>query len=138
METIRVYQQSDLSELKRMFRKRPYEGENFPTALNNGSRGFVTLVQTDEENQAKIVMLARLSAEITSFNDPNWRGPGDRLDLGARLYRVLEKDLMNLGIHQAWVRIPTEIAVSYGRRVKAAGFEKEDWDCYVKELQNGT
>jgi len=137
METIRVYQHSDLSQLKRMFRKRPYEGENFPTALNNGSRGFVSLVQTDEDNEPKIVMLARLSAEITSFNDPDWRGPGDRLDLGARLYRVLEKDLLNLGINQAWVRIPEEIAVSYGRRVKAAGFELEQWPVYVKELQNG-
>ena len=138
METIRVYEEKDLVGIKQMFEQRHFEGENFPTALNGGTAGFVSMVQTDENNRARIVMLARLSAEITSFNDPSWRGPGGRLDLGARLYRTLEKDLMNRGINQAWLRIPEEIAVSYGRRVRAAGFELEQWPCYVKELTNGT
>jgi hypothetical protein len=96
------------------------------------------MVQTDDDDKAKIVMLARLSAEITSYNDPTWRGPGDRLDLGSRLYRLLEQSLKLRGINLAWVRVPPEIAVSYGRRVRAAGFEKEEWPVYVKELRNGT
>lgn len=138
METIRTYKEQDLSELKKMFGQRHFQGENFPTALNQGTNGFVSIVQTDDNDQAKIVMLARLSAEITSFNDPTWRGPGDRLDLGSRLYRLLEQNLLLRGIHQAWVRVPEEIAISYGRRVRAAGFEKEEWPVYVKELRNGT
>ncbi len=138
METIRTYKEQDLSELKQMFDARRYRGENFPTALSQGLNGFVSMVQTDENDQAKIVMLARLSAEITSFNDPAWLKPGDRLDKGARLYRLLEQYLLARGIHQTWLRVPEEIAVSYGRRVRAAGFEKEDWPVYVKELNNGT
>jgi len=136
METIRVYEARDLTDIKRMFEQRSYNGENFPFEITAG--GFVSMVQTDESNQAKIVMLARLSAEILSFNDPSWRGPADRLGLGARLYRTLEKDLINRGIQQTWIRIPEDIAVSYGRRVLAAGFEKEEWPVYVKELNNGT
>ena len=127
-----------MSNLKQMFQARRFEGENFPTALNQGTNGFVSLVQTDGDDQAKIVMLARLSAEITSFNDPEWRGPGDRLDMGSRLYKLLEQSLILRGIHQAWLRVPEEIAISYGRRVQAAGFEIEKWPVYVKELQNGT
>ena len=138
MEIIRTYKEQDLSDLKTMFRQRRFEGENFPTALNHGTNGFVSIVQTDDNDQAKIVMFARLSAEITSFNDPTWRGPGDRLDMGSRLYRLLEQSLLLRGIHQAWVRIPEEIAISYSRRVRAAGFEKEEWPVYVKELRNGT
>lgn len=138
METIRTYKEQDLSNLKQMFQARRFEGENFPTALNQGTNGFVSLVQTDGDDQAKIVMLARLSAEITSFNDPEWRGPGDRLDMGSRLYKLLEQSLILRGIHQAWLRVPEEIAISYGRRVQAAGFEIEKWPVYVKELQNGT
>lgn len=138
METIRVYEERDLTDIKQMFEARQYNGEQFPFELEDGMNGFVSMVQTDESNQAKIVMLARLSAEILSFNDPSWRGPADRLGLGARLYRLLEKDLVNRGIQQTWVRIPGDIAVSYGRRVRAAGFEKEEWPVYVKELQNGT
>jgi hypothetical protein len=138
MEIIRTYKEQDLSDLKKMFRQSGFQGENFPTALNHGTNGFVSIVQTDNDDQAKIVMLARLSAEITLFNDPTWRGPGARLDLGSRLYRLLEQSLILRGIHQAWVRVPPEIAVSFGRRVRAAGFEKEEWPVYVKELQNGT
>jgi hypothetical protein len=134
METIRVYEERDLHDLKQMFKDRSFEGENFPTALNGGLSGFISLVQTDQDNRAKIVMMARLSAEIISFNDRHWKGPGDRLDLGARLYRLLEKDLLARGIGQAWVRIPMEIATSYGRRVRAAGFELEQWPVYTKEL----
>jgi len=138
METIRTYKEQDLSDLKKMFGQHRFQGENFPTALNHGTNGFVSIVQTDDDDQAKIVMLARLSAEITLFNDPSWRGPGVRLDLGSRLYRLLEQSLILRGINQAWVRIPKEIAVSFGRRVRAAGFKKEEWPVYVKELQNGT
>lgn len=137
METIRTYEARDLVDIKAMFRQRPFEGENFPTALNGGADGFLSMIQTDESNRAKIVMLARLSAEIVSFNDREWRGPGERLELGARLYRTLEKELLSRGISQAWVRVPTEIISSYGRRVKAAGFDLEEWPVYVKELTNG-
>jgi hypothetical protein len=137
MQTIRVYEERDLVELRKMFAQRHFEGENFPSALNNGNHGFISLVQTDENNRAKIVMMARLSAEIVSFNDRSWMGPGDRLEKGARLYRLLEQDLFNRGITQAWVRIPLEIATSYGRRVRAAGFEMERWPVYTKELSDG-
>ena len=138
METIRTYKERDLSDLKQMFDAMSFQGENFPYELVDGLNGFVSLIQTNDHDKAKIAMLARLSAEILIFNDPAWLGPKGRWDKGIRLYRILEKDLRTRGIAQVWGRIPEEIAAGFGRRIRDVGFKREDWPVFVKEFNDGT
>jgi len=138
METIRTYKEKDLSDLKQMFDAMSFQGENFPYELTQGMNGFVSLIQTNEHDKAKIAMLARLSAEVLIFNDPAWLGPKGRWDKGARLYRILEKELRRRGVAQVWGRIPEEIAASFGRRIRDIGFKREDFPVFVKEFNDGT
>lgn len=138
METIRTYKEKDLSDLKQMFDAMSFQGENFPYELTQGMNGFVSLIQTNDDDKAKIAMLARLSAEVLIFNDPAWLGPQGRWDKGARLYRILEKELRRRGVAQVWGRIPEEIAASFGRRIRDIGFKREDFPVFVKEFNDGT
>lgn len=138
METIRTYKEQDLSDLKQMFDAMSFQGENFPAELNNGMNGFVSLVQTNEHDKAKIAVLARLSAEILVFNDPAWLDPQGRWDMGSRLYGILERDLRRRGIAQAWGRIPEQIVSTFGRRILDHGFKREEFPVFVKELNDGT
>ena len=138
METIRTYKERDLSDLKQMFDAMSFQGENFPYEIVQGMNGFVSLIQTNDDDQAKIAMLARLSAEILIFNDPAWLGPRGRWDKGIRLYRILEKDLRSRGIAQVWGRIPEEIAAGFGRRIRGIGFKREEFPVFVKEFNDGT
>ncbi len=138
METIRTYKEKDLSDLRMMFEAMSFQGENFPGELTNGMNGFVSLVQTNEHDKAKIAMLARLSAEILIFNDPAWLGPQGRWDTGLRLYNLLERDLKSRGIAQVWGRIPEEIAAGFGRRIRDVGFKREEFPVFVKEFNDGT
>jgi hypothetical protein len=138
METIRTYKERDLPDLKQMFDAMSFQGENFPYEIVQGMNGFVSLIQTNDDDQAKIAMLARLSAEILIFNDPAWLGPRGRWDKGIRLYRILEKDLRSRGIAQVWGRIPEEIAAGFGRRIRGIGFKREEFPVFVKEFNDGT
>lgn len=127
-----------MSDLKQMFEAMSFQGESFPYELEQGTNGFVSLIQTNDHNRAKIAMLARLSAEVLIFNDKAWLDPKARWEMGLRLYRILEKDLRRRGIAQVWGRIPEEIATAFGRRIRGEGFKREDFPVYVKELTNGT
>ena len=138
METIRTYKERDLPDLKQMFDAMSFQGENFPYEIVQGMNGFVSLIQTNDDDQAKIAMLARLSAEILVFNDPAWLGPKGRWDKGLRLYRILERDLRSRGVAQVWGRIPEEIAASFGRRIRDIGFKREEFPVFVKEFNDGT
>jgi len=138
METIRTYKERDLPDLKQMFDAMSFQGENFPYEIVQGMNGFVSLIQTNDADKAKIAMLARLSAEILIFNDPAWLGPRGRWDKGIRLYRILEKDLRSRGIAQVWGRIPEEIAAGFGRRIRGIGFKREEFPVFVKEFNDGT
>lgn len=138
METIRTYQEEDLSDLKQMFEAMSFQGENFPYELEQGMNGFVSLIQTNDHNRAKIAMLARLSAEILIFNDPAWLGPEGRWEKGLRLYKLLENDLRRRGVAQVWGRIPEEIAATFGRRIRELGFERENFPVFVKELEGNS
>jgi hypothetical protein len=138
METIRTYKEQDLSDLKQMFDAKSYQGENFPGELAQGINGFVSLVQTNEFDKAKIAMLARLSAEILVFNDPAWLDPQGRWDMGSRLYGILERDLRRRGIAQVWGRIPEQIVSTFGRRILDHGFKREVFPVFVKEFNDGT
>ena len=138
MERIRTYTEDDLSDLKKMFDAMSFQGENFPYELENGMNGFVSLIQTNDYDKAKIAVLARLSAEILIFNDPEWLGPKGRWEKGLRLYRLLENDLRRRGVAQVWGRIPEEILTSFGRRIREQGFKRENFPVFVKELNNGT
>ncbi len=138
METIRTYKEKDLSDLRMMFEAMSFQGENFPGELTNGMNGFVSLVQTNEHDKAKIAILARLSAEILIFNDPAWLGPQGRWDKGSRLYRILERDLRRRGIAQVWGRIPEQIVSTFGRRILDHGFKREEFPVFVKEFNDGT
>jgi len=138
METIRTYKEKDLSDLRMMFEAMSFQGENFPGELTQGINGFVSLVQTNEHDKAKIAMLARLSAEILVFNDPGWLGPQGRWEKGSRLYRILERDLRRRGIAQVWGRIPEQIVSTFGRRILDHGFKREEFPVFVKEFNDGT
>ena len=138
METIRTYKEKDLSDLKQMFDAMSFQGENFPYELTQGMNGFVSLIQTNEHDKAKIAMLARLSAEVLIFNDPAWQEPKGRWEKGSRLYRILERDLRRRGIAQVWGRIPEEITASFGRRIREIGFKREGFPVFVKEFNDGT
>jgi len=127
-----------LPDLKQMFDAMSFQGENFPYEIVQGMNGFVSLIQTNDADKAKIAMLARLSAEILIFNDPAWLGPRGRWDKGIRLYRILEKDLRSRGIAQVWGRIPEEIAAGFGRRIRGIGFKREEFPVFVKEFNDGT
>lgn len=127
-----------MPDLKQMFDAMSFQGENFPYEIVQGMNGFVSLIQTNDDDQAKIAMLARLSAEILVFNDPAWLGPKGRWDKGLRLYRILERDLRSRGVAQVWGRIPEEIAASFGRRIRDIGFKREEFPVFVKEFNDGT
>ncbi len=135
---IRVLRSEDAPHLERMFEQQHAPEET----LDGFEAGFLgdglvsKFVCCDEEGRPRLAMVARLTAEVAVFGDPNWRTPKERFLLGAQLERILCEDLKQKGLDSLVAFIPRTYR-RFAERIGQLGWRAQTWISMRKDLTDG-
>jgi len=137
---IRVLRPEDITVLKEMFDKQHFDGEELIDVEDLGAVGdgmVSKLVYCDKKGRPRIALLARLTAEVMLFGDPEWETPQERLRAGLELEEFLCADLEAKGIDYVLAAIPLASAKSFGKRIREVGWIPHHDILFRKDLTNG-
>lgn len=127
----RKYEKSDRVALEEMFRKQgfAYELPNFD------SNNFIARRVLTDAGKPVQALAARVTTELYLLADPDWEGPGMRLEAMKILGRSMQTELHEKGITDTHLWCPPEITKSFGRRLmRNFGFTRPEWTDFVKAV----
>jgi len=129
---IRLYQESDLAELRRMHAQQGFDYE-FPEIAD--PIFLSKLVVEDEHERVVMASLARITCEMYLMADPAAGTPRERYARLLALHEAGERDLLERGLEDAHAWLPPVIAKRFGRRLASLGWVRDDaWTPYCRRL----
>ncbi|HTS10579.1 MAG TPA: hypothetical protein VMH00_00545 [Candidatus Limnocylindrales bacterium] len=129
---IRLYQESDLAELRRMHAQQGFDYE-FPDIAD--PIFLSKLVVEDERGNIVMASLARITCEMYLLTDPAAGTPRERYARLLALHEAGERDLLQRGLEDAHAWLPPVIAKRFGRRLASLGWVRDDaWTPYCRRL----
>jgi hypothetical protein len=130
---VRLYQPSDLEDLRRMHEQQHFE-YSFPDLED--PLFVAKLVMEDDRGSLVMVALARVTCEMYLLMDSTAGTPIDRYERLASMNDIGAHELRARGFEDAHAWLPPRIAKRFGRRLGGLGWVRDDaWTPYCRRLR---
>ena len=127
---IRQYQPGDREAIERIFKQQGFDYE-CPSFTDPG---IVSKVVFEKDGEAGMAILCRLTAEAYFFMDKNFGTPDEKWAGFLQLHEAAREDCLKRGLDDVYCWVPPTIAKSFGRRLMRAGWGRNLWPSFTRNL----
>jgi len=127
---IREYHHGDFIRLKELHSKSGLDYE-----LPNPDSPLMLLRNVVTDGEVQAAAFARKTVEVYLIVNREWRTPAWRLRAIGELAKEMECGAKKLGLEDAWCWLPSQLEKTFGRRLLASGWQKQDWRTYSRRVE---
>ena len=127
---VRPYTDADFAALRAM-----HAAQGFGYPLPDPSDPlFLVRTVVEDEGQARMAALLRLTAETYLLADPADGTPRQRWQWLTALHEATREAAAAQGLADVQAFLPPQVARSFGRRLEKLGWRRDPWHCYARAL----